>query len=46
MSLKELLARKKWLRMEICRLTENVGAVQKYLDELAKIEKQLKDYGR
>ncbi len=46
MSLKELLDRKKWLRMEIVRLTQNVEAVQKYLDELAKIERQLKDYGQ
>jgi len=44
MSLSELLARKKQLRMEIFRLTQNEKAVQEYLDELAKIEKQLKDY--
>ena len=46
MSLNKLLARKKWLRIEIFRLTQNVEAVQKYLDELAKIERQLKDYGQ
>lgn len=46
MSLGELLSRKKWLRMEIFRLAQDVDAVQQYLDELANIERQLKDYGK
>lgn len=46
MSIGELIARKTWLRMEISRLTQNADAVQQYLDELATIERQLKDHGK
>jgi len=46
MSLIELLARKKWLRMEISRLTQNSEAVTQYVEELANIERQLKDNGK
>lgn len=45
MSIKELLHRKKWLRMEICRMTQDVEAVERYLNELAQIERLLKEYG-
>ncbi|KAM3113765.1 hypothetical protein [Phormidesmis sp. 146-33] len=46
MSLRELLAEKKRLRMEIARLTVDEETVTKYLNRLIKIELKikLKDY--
>jgi hypothetical protein len=46
MSLRELLAEKKRLRMEIVRLTIDEATVIKYLNRLTKIELKikLKDY--
>jgi hypothetical protein len=45
MGLDELLLLKRQLRMQIFRLTNDVEAVTQYLDQLAEVEKQLKEYG-
>jgi|GEM_PF-1816100 len=43
--LPELLRLKRALRMKIFRLTNDVEAVTQYLDQLADVERLLKDYG-